>query len=302
MLESNLDHDGKLMTKKTPVLSILLPTYNYKDGVLRILNRIEALLCHEVEIIIGDNSSNQSIKEAVNPFLDAFSSQIFYQWNNPTKSPIENWNWLVNTAKGEYLMMIHHDEFPENEKTILEILNKLHDDPSIDAILLNCHLVYKKKRFTVKHFNTKLRDFLIRNNPNYLYRRNLIGPTAIVVARKSLYPLFDESLIWLVDVDIYARLFQKGIKWISCSGIIYSEQERSDSLTGGLGSSIAAKRTSELQYLRDRESTKDLWFGSYESEPIQNKCFRMLEALIWYSYRAFTRGLARVRFWSHRAK
>lgn len=281
----------------SPILSILLPTYNYVHGLQRVLDRIKGLSGSNIEVIIGDNSDDRSIQEAVDPILCANQFHILYQWNNPSKSPIANWNWLINSAKGEYVMMIHHDEFPLCEETILDALRMVGDDPSIDAVLLNCHLVYKKKRFISRHFNATLRDFLIRKNPNYLYKRNLIGPTAVLIARKKLYPLFDENLIWLVDVDMYVRLFKQRIHWLTSTGIIFSEQERTNSLTKGLGESIPAIRNSELAYLRKRDNSNDLWLGAYSGEAIKEKIIRMLEWFLWNSYRCCTKGFAQLCSW-----
>ena len=277
---------------KPPILSILLPTFNYKEGVTRILSGLEGLLNLDVEVIIGDNSTNQLVKDGIAPFLNKYSSKVTYQWNNPTKSPIQNWNWLINAARGEYLMMIHHDEYFVGEKSLLDMVHMLKADSSIDVILLNCYLVYQKRRLTFNHFSSSLRSFLIRKNPAYLYRRNLIGPTATVVARKTCYPFFDENLIWLVDVDMYVRLFNQGVKWVASPGVIYSEQERSNSLTKGLGASIPSLRVSELSYLRSRDKAGGVWLGPYMGEPLSYKFWRILECSLWYPYRMVTKGAA----------
>lgn len=280
-----------------PILSILLPSYNYAHGIWRILDRIKGLPGGNIEVLVGDNSSDQAIKEVAKSALFAQHSHLRYQWNLPSKSAVENWNSLINSAKGEYVMMIHHDEFPQSEQTILDALRMLENDPSIDAILLNCYLIHKKNQFISRHFNALLRDFLIRKNPNYLYKRNLIGPTAILIARRKFYPLFDENLIWLVDVDMYVRLFKQRIHWLSSAGIVFSEQGRANSLTKGLGDSIPAIRNSELAYLRERDNSNDLWLGVYSGKASKEKIILMLEWFLWNLYRCCTKGFAQLFSW-----
>lgn len=274
-------------------LSILLPSYNYKDGLMRILRHLEPCIQDDIEILIGDNSTNTEISETIAPWLEKYPNKIRYSWNNPIKTPIENWNYLVDESTGEYVWMIHHDEYPESHHIVKELLKSLKVNPSVDIFLLHCHLTFAGGFFSRSHFNVKIRDWLIKRNPFYLLRRNVIGPTGILVARRSLYPRFDLKLIWLVDVDMYVRLFSKTSKWISCPHIaIYSEQERTTSLTRGLGGSIKNIRVEELGYLQKKMHSHDIWIGPYRGEGLTRKLLRSIETMIWYTYRFLTKTIA----------
>jgi len=283
--------------KSSPKLSVLLPSYNYRDGLLRILGRFEPFIGGDIEIIIGDNSTNDLIKKTVEPWVKKFPNRIKYFWNNPTKTPIQNWNFLIDEAIGEYVWIIHHDEFPETSQTIGDVLKRLSNSLLVDVFLLNCLLTFSGGRFIRPHFNIALRDWLIRLNPVYLLRRNVIGPTGILIIRRVLYPRFDLRLHWLVDVDVYVSLFLKNINWVSCPGVmIHSEQGRANSLTKGLGKSIQSIRKSELKYLQNRMHSRDIWLGSYPGEPIERKLLRFFEATIWMAYRVVTKSLAYIFF------
>lgn len=275
----------------------MLPSYNYKEGILRILAKLESSIRDDVEIIIGDNSTNEEIKEMVSPWVEKFPNSIKYYWNNPYKTPIENWNFLIDEALGEYIWMLHHDEYPENMQTVEKILEKLSAEPLIDVFILNCQLTFAGGNYIRSHFNAKLRNFLLRHNPLYLLHRNIIGPTGILIIRRNLCPRFDLKLIWLVDVDLYVTLFLKNIKWASSDDLlILSEQERTSSLTKGLGKSVRGIRAAELTYLQNRMHSRDIWLGPYPGESIARKLVRFFEVMIWLPYRLISKSSAYIRY------
>ena len=278
-------------------LSILLPSYNYKNGLFRILERLEPSIGSDVEIIIGDNSDNDEIRLAIADWVNKYPYSIKYFWNNPTKTPIQNWNFLLEEAAGKYIWMIHHDEYPESSQDVMRLLEVIRTNPLADIFLLSCKLTFSGGNFIRPHLNSNIRDWLLRNSPLYLYRRNIIGPTAMLIVRRSLYPRFDLRLIWLVDVDMYVRLFCSKARWMSCSNIlILSEQERTSSLTKGLGSLVGGINRAELKYLQERMKSHNIWTGPYQGESIVRKLMRCLEALIWYSYRVITKSFFYVSY------
>ena len=278
-------------------LSILLPSYNYKNGLIRILERLEPSICNDIEIIIGDNSNNDEIKLVISDWVNKYPGCIKYFWNNPTKTPIQNWNFLLEESTGNYVWMIHHDEYPESSEDVMRLLDFIKINPSIDIFLLSCRLTFSGGNYVRPHFNVNIRDWLLRISPFYLLRRNIIGPTGLLVVRRTLYPSFDLKLIWLVDVDVYVRLFCGRGRWMSCPNIlIFSEQERTSSLTKGLGSSRGQINKVELEYLQQRMESHNIWLGSYLGESMSRKLLRCLESLIWYSYRIFTKSFVYISY------
>ena len=193
--------------------------------------------------------------------------------------------------------MIHHDEYPKSSHDVTRLIEAIDSNPTVDIFLLSCKLTFSGGNFIRPHLNSNIRDWLLRNSPLYLYRRNIIGPTAMLIVRRSLYPRFDLRLIWLVDVDMYVRLFCSKARWMSCSNIlILSEQERTSSLTKGLGSLVGGINRAELKYLQERMKSHNIWTGPYQGESIVRKLMRCLEALIWYSYRVITKSFFYVSY------
>ena len=110
------------------LLSVLIPSYNYKKGIKKILNGFSLCnrsLLENIEIIIGDDSDKKllSTKE-----LDLYKNSIpnLIYIHNKKKLYIDNWNNLISISKSKYFWLLHHDEELDDPNNNLEnILNYL---------------------------------------------------------------------------------------------------------------------------------------------------------------------------------
>ena len=277
-------------TDSEPVLSILLPTYKYRQGVHRILSLLHRQPLTDCELIIFDNSPDHEIKQEVAHWHSKAGMQVSYNYNDPMLSAAGNWNALLNQARGKYCLLMHHDEFPLSEHFITDIIRQLHKEPEVDVIMLDCILINPKNRRCRRHLPTWLRSFVVNRFPQYLFRRNVIGPTASLVIRRSLYPRFDERLQWLVDVDVYVRLLETTRRLRLCPKIqIGSILDRADSITKSLGSSIRQIEREEQAYLQGIHRTTSLWLGPVRNKTLLRRILRICEAACWYLMQVFTR-------------
>jgi len=212
------------------ILSILIPAYNFPNGIRRILERLE--YNSETEIVIFDNSDNLNILQLIDRFKKKFNNQIVYKSFNATNA-VQNWNNLIKFSNGNFYILLHHDELLLLNTTMSNFVNYLKNTES-SLLIFKCIL---KKRFLKLHFPIFLSKFLVKRFPIYLLKRNFLGPTACLVIKKDVfYELYDENLKWLVDVDFYYRLFlNKNIKFeFSNLANIYSFQDNTESITNKL--------------------------------------------------------------------
>lgn len=275
-------------------LSVLVPAFNYRLGIERILTSMRGMGQFPVQLIIFDDSSDDQTERMVSALEGSDAAQITYRRNFPALGAIENWNALLDAAQGEYVMLLHHDEFPIGDYFVRDLVTTLRKHPDTDVAVLDCVLVEPKTGRNRRHLPTWLRALVVNHFPQYLYRRNVIGPTAALVVRRSMYPRFDARLQWLVDVDVYVRLLRVAKHLRLCPNIrIGSMLGRSDSITARLGSSIPRMAQEERAYLLDKRSTSSLWLGPYPNESVFHRLLRTFETLCWLSMRVMTRVAAR---------
>jgi len=286
-----LDQRDPLGTKDSrPLLSILLPAYRYREGVHRILSLLQPIPFADCELIVSDDSPDDEVEQEVVRWHSGAGMQVAYQRNRPALGAAANWNSLLDKASGKYCLLLHHDEFPLSDHFVMDLICQLRKDPDVDVIMLDCLLINPQNGQCRRHLPTWLRAFVVNRFPQYLFRRNVIGPTSSLVIRRTLYPRFDVRLRWLIDVDVYVRLFKvaKGVKL--CPKIqVGSILGRADSITTGLGASIPQIAREERTYLQGIRHTTSLWLGPVRNEPILHSLMRACEAVCWYLMRVITR-------------
>jgi glycosyltransferase involved in cell wall biosynthesis len=234
-----------------PVLSVLVPAYNYVSGIDRIVSRRRDG-CHQVEYVIHDDSSDDATAALL---ASGDHDNVSYNRNTGPGNAIANWNGLLERANGQYVVLVHHDEFPSRMalfEDLAEHLGSL-DGNGADVYLLGLRRLGRNRPWTNKLVPDLLRIWLLRLCPNYLIKRNFIGPSATFVVRRAICPRYDEGLKWLVDVDFYLKTLRRSdtVAGLSAYGIV-SEIDRRDSITHSLAPDIAVIRARETAILKTR--------------------------------------------------
>jgi glycosyltransferase involved in cell wall biosynthesis len=266
------------------LLSILIPAYSYPAGILRICSVLEVQADPDLEVIIFDDSSDGGVQR----LLDVFSFgnlNLHYYRNDPPLGPANNWNSLVNAATGKYCLLMHHDEFPIGFDFIDNALQELRCSQNTDVLMLNCLLVSGDGTVARRHVPQYLRSLVIRYQPSYLFRRNVIGPTACLIIRRSIYPKFDENLKWFIDVDAYFCLRQSTSRWKNSKCLqIGSLLGRIDSITATITYRLREIESEEIIYLSKKHSNVTMW-----RRTLFSRLHHLIESVSWYTMRIFTR-------------
>lgn len=276
-----------------PLLSILIPTYVYPLGLERILQALGDDYSDELELLVFDDSPYNEIQELVSLLASKSKWTLRYQHNKPALGPAANWNALLDAAQGEYCLLLHHDEFPLGSDFVTNVLKALRQDTGIDVLILDSVLISPSTGSNRRHLPNWLRNLVINSFPEYLFRRNVIGPTATLVFRRSLSPRFDARLRWFIDVDFYVRLLMVAKNFRLCPEIqIGSVMDRANSITAGLRSSIPQIAREERIYLKEVHQTTSLWLESSQYKVNLRTIILVCETICWNSIRGIGRILA----------
>lgn len=242
------------------LLSVLIPAYQYPEGVDRILSIFSSAPPDQVEIIISDDSADAGVQIVVTGFQETHPGLAVYVRNTPPLGAAQNWNNLLNMATGKYILLMHHDEFPLGKNWAYELLAQLSKNRCTDIILIPCLLISESSMSARIHLPYLIQALTLKYFPSYLFRRNVIGAVSCLVIRKDIYPRFDESLRWLIDVDMYWNLFSGGANFkISKNLKIASIVNRSSSITTALSKNLVDIRYKELSYLSQKYPHNAIW-------------------------------------------
>ncbi len=273
-------------------LSILIPAYDYPEGVERILSSLCGEISDALEIIISDDSRGDQVSQLVANFSTNFYGRIRYFKNDPGLGAIANWNFLLDQASGEYVLLLHHDEYLLGKSFTTRAMEILSTSSLIDVFVMRCILSSELGSNFSPHLPSIITKFVLKYIPSYLFRRNVIGSPSCVIARRSLYPKFDDRLRWLVDVDAYFRLRQATKKWYICRTLkVGSTLGRKDSITAGLSETLKVVDAQERIYLYHKHPKVRVW--------LDTKSYRFLmaiEVIVWSSMRLITRLYYRIAY------
>lgn len=266
-----------------PLLSILVPSYEYTIGVKNILNKISEAHLNEIEVVIYDDSASNDIKHHIDNYRSNENTAVIYRKNNPPLGAVKNWNSLLRSGNGAYLMLLHHDECPENIDFFQKVLYEIKKCDSIDIYIVNC-IVEDQKKIQRPHLPRYIREWVVRYQHEYIFRRNAIGPVSSLIVRRELHTEFDEKLHWFVDVDYYYRLLKKStqIKFLQIN--IISTIDRKDSITSKLKGTLDSIKSSERTYLAEKHPQAAKWLRECNGFLINS-----VEHLLWIAIRVLTR-------------
>ena len=184
-------------------ISICIPAYKRPENVKRLLESIRIQSFTDYEIILTDDSPDDSVKEVVSlfPLLN-----IQYHRNQPSLGTPANWNYGMSLAKGEWIKIMHDDDW-------------FVDKNSLQAFADNTNS--GKKFIVARYFNVlssgeivepsfpKSWERKIIDNPLTLLSQNVIGPPSVMMIHKSIKEDWDTRMKWRVDIDYYVRTLLK---------------------------------------------------------------------------------------------
>ncbi len=271
--------------RPTPIISVLIPAYDYAPGVVRIVQPLLREGRDDVEILVHDDSTDDLVERAV-AVLESAHSCLQYKRNSPQRGAVHNWNHLLACARGRYVLLVHHDDLPLSERFGSELIAELECRAWPDALILTC-LTHDVVRNHLKAgVCNGLRLLIARRWPMYLWRRNVIGPPAALVIRRDLFGGFDPNLKWLVDVDAYYRFLAGGLRRLAVSPLVVVS---CTGLSGAITTGIKDKKSltdAELAYCSGKFPRR-AW-SVLKGSTLGGRLVRSLEWSLWVLLKAIS--------------
>lgn len=139
--------------------------------------------------------------------VDQFSElPISYFKNEKSLGTPANWNRGISLAKGEWIKLMHDDDWFRNENS----LQRFADKTSIGKAFIFSGFVTVLESGEEKKSNfSSLRRNLMVKNSVILLAQNVIGTPSVTLAHRSFAETYDERMKWRVDIDYYMKVLKK---------------------------------------------------------------------------------------------
>ncbi|MGA2161173.1 MAG: glycosyltransferase [Methanoregula sp.] len=192
----------------SPKVSILIPTYNQPDYLRQALGSIASQTYKDIEVVITDDSEDNSILFVVDEFSTKLDIKYF---KNPVRrgSP-DNWNEAIAQSSGEYIKFLHHDDWFTTEDSLQAYVKALDETPQVN-FAFSCTNVCDTNRNIIRtHCPTERELRRLRKNPINLFpNNNFVGAPSATIYRRKVNKLFDKNLKWVVDIDFYISILKE---------------------------------------------------------------------------------------------
>lgn len=209
-----------------PLISICIPTYNGSQYIEKCIESCLAQSYRNIEIIVCDDCSSDSIVNVLNPYLKKDCRITFYQ-NEKNLGLVGNWNKCMNYASGEYIKWLFQDDWMDVYaiEEFVEIANKGYDFiVSKRNFILNelatdeDKMYYSKKVKTLENYfnqdevgcyfpTSKIKDIVVSN-----IALNFIAEPSLIFFKRTLIKevgVYDHLFHQICDLEYNMRLASK---------------------------------------------------------------------------------------------
>lgn len=243
------------------MISICLPTYNNKGTkhnesynnitmLLQLFESIKKQTYKDYELIISDHSIDDSVKKVCDEWQNDINIK-YYQFTENYGSCEANLNNAIKKATGKYIKPMLQDDYFYDSTALEKMVDEIEKDDK-NWIVTGCIRIRENncENLFGEHIPTNMNESVLIGN-------NVIG-SPIVIMHKNDGMLYDEYLIWLMDVDFYYRMFKKyGLPHIM-KDIFFVSRLRAD----GISDTMVTKQImeDEVKYCRDKyvDGLKDI--------------------------------------------
>lgn len=189
-----------------PKVSICIPAFNQPEKILNCLESIKIQKYKDFEVIVTDDSNNDSVQKICKQFLSCFT--LKYIKNEVTLAVPKNWNKAIRMSNGKYIKFLFHDDQFTDQYSLGKFVNLI-ETKHVNFAFSGSHKVDQHGIQPFVHSAKPIQINRLRRCPETLFPGNFIGAPSATIFRKKEDLEFDENLRWVVDLDFYYAILSK---------------------------------------------------------------------------------------------
>ena len=227
-------------------LSIAIPTFEYQGRGTEFLDylfrTIEIQTFKDFEVVVSDHSKDDKLIDIVDNFKYKFDIRYIKNKNDLNNGPANTNNALRNCS-GDIIKIMFQDDFFYDQKALQKIYDSF-DDEHDWLVCGSNHTKDNGKSF--------FRDFYPRWNKKIIKGVNSISSPSVMAAKKKVFDQikFDESLVMMMDCEIYYHIKKKFGKPFYLHDVLVSNRVHQEQISFRYNSSSnsSSKLDSEIKY------------------------------------------------------
>lgn len=196
-----------------PKLSVLVPTFNYARYLPEAIESVLEQDWTDYELLIADDASQDGSAEVAAKYA-ARDVRIRLQVHPRNLGMVQNWNWCLSRARGEYVKFLFGDDKLANRHALSKLAGLLEANPT--AVLAASARYVVDEHSKVVELWDDFGDSRLHKGLEAAARcaerdGNLIGEPSVVLFRRSDASRgFNEAYRQYVDLEMWLALLAKG--------------------------------------------------------------------------------------------
>lgn len=158
------------------------------------------------EVIVTDDSPDAAVGELVQQYKHQFT--LHYHKNPTPLGTPENWNEGIRRSGGEWLKLMHDDDWFANAGSLQQFADAITKHPGTEFFFSAYTNVYEDSGSTETVRLNSFRQRKLIENTVSLFSSNVIGPPSVTLHRNDKQYWYDKSIKWVVDIDFYIRYLE----------------------------------------------------------------------------------------------
>ncbi len=188
-----------------PFISICIPAYENVAFLKRLLDSIAMQTYQDFEVVLTDDSSDDTVANLIDASNYVFP--MVYIKNKVALGSPENWNEGIRNARGEYVKMMHNDDWFTSDES-LELFAK-HALQHPKAAIIFSGFTEVEAGIKRTEIASKYHLRMLKRSPLHLFKKNFIGHPSTTLIKNIEGLLYDRNIKWVVDIEYYMRLLFK---------------------------------------------------------------------------------------------
>ncbi|MDE1309873.1 glycosyltransferase [Vibrio aestuarianus subsp. cardii] len=201
-----------------PLVSICIPTYNSAQYIEDTLKSITKQTYENIEIIIGDNASDDDTEQIIRRYILEHDSRITYYKNVENIGAAGNCNKLIHKSNGDFIAIYHSDDIYSCEIVEKQVDYLIRNEKMAGCFtnfsMINSDGEHLKSAHIIKSdaINKYVVEFNYQDAINSIVDNGVnpfCCPSSMI--RKSTYDFvggYDEKQKYIFDQDMWIRILE----------------------------------------------------------------------------------------------
>ena len=224
-------------------LSIAIPTFEYKGKGGEFLDflfrTIEIQTFKDFEVVVSDHSKDEKLVDVIDSFKSKFDIKYIKNKNRLGNGPA-NTNNAIRNCSGEIIKVMFQDDFFYDSQALKKIYDSF-DDKHEWLVCGSNHTKNNGKSF--------YRKIYPKWNNRIINGVNTISSPSVMAVKKKVFDQikFDESLVMMMDCEIYFHIKKEFGEPIYLHEILVSNRIHQDQISSRYNSSSNSANDLDLE-------------------------------------------------------